>query len=711
MKKLVLSIIICSCAFGYDFYVSPDGSDSAVGAGSKDKPLASIGRAVERAAKFIEVRGYPKDGITINIAEGVYRFNDSIKIGAAFSGTEDMPIVIKPQAGANVRVVGGEQFSLGDFSKVTDPAVRLRLQADIADKVLMLNLKERGITEYGQLPLYGHSMGFLDKHTKYRSGPKAPELFFNAQPMTLARWPNEGFATVGGIVEQGDVIRAWMDDAKGGKAMDHEYVPVEKRNDPPRGFAFKFDKDRLARWTKAEDLRLYGYWYYNWSDQSIEAKVDAQAGVIRSVQPGGYGVKTGQRFYAYNLLEELDEPGEWYLDRVQGILYLIPTEINPQATLHLSLMTEPFITIDSASHITIEGIDFGYTRGSGITVKGGRNVRVVDCRIGNTGGVGIRMDGGWNHAVIGCEVFNTGSGGVFMQGGNAKELTPSGHLVENNLIHNYARIEKTYNPAISLDGVGNRAAHNEIHSGAHLAVRFSGNNHLIEFNHIYDVARETDDMAAIYAGRSWTSRGTVIRYNLIRDVTGYKSGTHRVSGVYLDDGISGNTVENNIFINVAQGLMFNGGRDNRAVGNVFINVENMMRCTNMRQAFVTWAAMSWGTLNRGIKEFPIDKEPWKSAYPNLATMLEDEPDLPKYNTIADNVRFNTPIIIGEKGINDAVVEFGTVENNVEIAIEPGVYNQVGGHFTFFIGSGVFELFPSLKEIQTEKIGRLPVTPK
>ncbi len=280
MKKLLLITILCSFAFAYDFYVSPDGSDS--NSGTKDRPVATIARAVDRAAKLIEVRGYPKEGITIHIGEGVYRFDDSIKIGAAFNGTENMPIVIKPYDGARVQIIGGEQFSLGDFSKVTDAAVRRRLQADIADKVLMLNLKERGITEYGQLPLYGHSMSALDKHTKYRSGPKAPELFFDAEPMTLARWPNEGFASVGSVVENGDVIRAWMDDAKGGRAMDHEYVPVEKRNDPPKGFSFNFDKERLSRWAQAQDVRLYGYWYYNWSDQAVEvAKIDAQSGAAK----------------------------------------------------------------------------------------------------------------------------------------------------------------------------------------------------------------------------------------------------------------------------------------------------------------------------------------------------------------------------------------------------------------------------------------------
>jgi len=706
MKKIIFTLLLCTSLFAKDFYVSPEGSDGSSGTGSIDKPVASIARAVERAKRFIELRGYPDEGITIYVAEGVYKIDKSIKIDSSLSGTNDTPIIIKAQQGAGVQVIGGYKFNLSDFSKVTDASVKRRLYPQAAEKVLMLNLRQRGITEYGQLPFYGHSMGFLEAQTQYRRGDNAPELFFNAKPMTIARWPNEDFANVGDVVSQGDVIRAWMDDAKGGKAMDHEWIPPEQRNNPPQGFVFKFDKDRLKRWSSAEDLRLYGYWYYNWSDQSIQAQIDPQAGTIHSVQPGGYGVKKGQRFYAYNLLEELDEPGEWYLDREKGVLYLIPDEQDSDAVIHLSLMTEPFVEINGASNIKIEGIDFGYSRGLGIKVKDSVNVSIIGCRIGNTGGAGIRMDGGKNNSVIGCEVFNNGSGGVLVQGGYAKTLSAAGHIVENCLIHNYARIEKTYNPAISLDGVGNIARRNEIHSGAHMAVRFSGNNHIIELNHIYDVAKETDDMAAIYAGRSWTTRGTAIRYNLIRDVVGYKSGTHRVSGVYLDDGISGTTVEGNIFLNVAQGLMFNGGRDNRAVGNVFIDVENMMRSTNMREAFKTWAMMSWGTLNRDIKNYPIDKEPWKSAYPNLATMLEDEPDLPKYVTIKGNIRYNCPISLDISGIHDAVVQYGDVDNNIETSQLPGGFNADSGRFEFNPDSDVFDLMPNLRNIDTEKIGRI-----
>ena len=70
-------------------------------------------------------------------------------------------------------------------------------------------------------------------------------------------------------------------------------------------------------------------------------------------------------------------------------------------------------------------------------------------------------------------------------------------------------------PAVSLQGVGNRATCNLIDNAPHQAISFGGNEHLIEFNEIHSVCFESNDAGAIYSGRDWTMRGTVIRNNLL----------------------------------------------------------------------------------------------------------------------------------------------------------------------------------------------------
>lgn len=110
-------------------------------------------------------------------------------------------------------------------------------------------------------------------------------------------------------------------------------------NDPPVGFAFRLNDatERLKGWSQESDLRLLGYWFNNYSDQAVEvAGVDLDEGIIRSRQPSAYSTKENQRFFAYNALSELDVPGEWYLDRRSGVLYLYPTDTAPGAPVLLT---------------------------------------------------------------------------------------------------------------------------------------------------------------------------------------------------------------------------------------------------------------------------------------------------------------------------------------------------------------------------------------
>ena len=54
-----------------------------------------------------------------------------------------------------------------------------------------------------------------------------------------------------------------------------------------------------------------------------------------------------------------------------------------------------------------------------------------------------------------------------------------------------------YSQGVSIQGVGNRAAHNLIHNAPHNAIIFGGNDHVIEFNEIHDVVLESDDQGGV----------------------------------------------------------------------------------------------------------------------------------------------------------------------------------------------------------------------
>ncbi len=76
-----------------------------------------------------------------------------------------------------------------DFRPVTDRAVLERIPEEVRDHVRVLDLSDYGI-DPGQHFARGHSIHF---QSWLPEGPETPELIFNHQPLTLARWPNEGF--------------------------------------------------------------------------------------------------------------------------------------------------------------------------------------------------------------------------------------------------------------------------------------------------------------------------------------------------------------------------------------------------------------------------------------------------------------------------------------------------------------------------------------
>jgi len=277
---------------------------------------------------------------------------------------------------------------------------------------------------------------------------------------------------------------------------------------------------------------VHGYWFWDWSDQRQRVKaIYAENGTLEIAPPyHNYGYRKGQWFYGFNLLCELDQPGEWYLDREKGRLYFWPPSPLPTGRAVVSVLPT-LVTFDEVSCVTFRGLIFEAARETAIIMRGGTGNRILGCTLRNLGGSAISIYGGSNHGVVGCDISQCGAGGVSLDGGDRKTLTAAGHFADNNHIHHYGRWRPMYSAGVSLNGVGNRATHNLIDNAPHHAIAFGGNDHRIEFNEIHSVCHESNDAGAIYAGRDWTMRGTVIRHNHLHDITGFEG--RGCVGVYL----------------------------------------------------------------------------------------------------------------------------------------------------------------------------------
>lgn len=581
-------------------YVAPNGDDNWSGrlsipnAKRTDGPFATLHRARD-AIRELKRRGkFPKNGVIVEVRAGIYELSTPIELTAEDGGPPNAPIIYRARKGETVRLLAGKRVV--NWQKVTDETVLSRLDRSVWDKIWQADLKALGITDFG---------------SPVGSGL---ELFFNDEPMTIARYPNEGFMRIVDVVE-----------------YDGHQIHGIKGSRTGR---FHYEGDRPKRWLGEKDPWLHGYWFWDWSDQRHRLKsIDPEKQTLEVEPPYHYyGYRKGQWFYAYNILTELDTPGEWYLDRETGILYFYPPSDIRKGEAIVSVLPN-LLTIRDVSHVRWESFIMEGARGTVVTITGGNNVRIVGCVIRNSGGWAVRVDGGTNHAIVSCDIYGLGEGGIALSGGERKTLTPANHLAENNHIYHYARWHRMYRPAIALDGVGNKARHNFIHDAPHQAIAFSGNEHLIEFNLIERVCLESNDAGAIYSGRDWTWRGTVIRFNLFRDITGFEN--RGCMGVYLDDMLCGTIVFGNIFERVTRAAFIGGGRDNIVENNIFVDCVPAVHVDDRAMGWASYHVDT--TLKERLMAVPYKQPPWNERYPKLVNILEDEPAAPKGNTIRRNI--------------------------------------------------------------------------
>jgi len=235
------------------------------------------------------------------------------------------------------------------------------------------------------------------------------------------------------------------------------------------------------------------------------------------------------------------------------------------------MLETPVMTLTDVSHVTFKGLTWKNGRGDGVIVQGGSSCLLAGCTIRQFGGNGVEIQGGAHHGLLSCDIAMLGRGGTVVTGGDRKTLTPGGHFVENCHIDHFSLVDHTYTPAVLLSGVGNRISHCLIHDSYSSAIRIEGNDHLVEYNEVRDVVRESDDQGGSDMWGNPTFRGNVFRYNYWHDI-GNTLGVGQ-AGIRLDDWISGVVIYGNIFQRCARGnfggIQINQGSDNLIENNVF----------------------------------------------------------------------------------------------------------------------------------------------
>ncbi|MBQ6419666.1 MAG: right-handed parallel beta-helix repeat-containing protein [Clostridia bacterium] len=523
-------------------YVAPDGDDAA--AGTAAAPLATPAGALKAARKRTG------DGsVAVEFADGTYTLKETLSFGES-----DGDVVFRAAKNAEVRFSGAEE--IGDFIEETVNGVKVFTRT-FANNDPVVNIRS---------------------------------LFSADARLSLPRYPETGFLKVKDLCPEDDLFTeetTFWDLSLGQVSF----------------IANKKDIDKNVFANGDPTIRILHFWH----DEMMTAQYDDSAGKVTLSRPSTMKIYPEDRYYFENVFSALDAPGEWYMDQNAAKLYYVPREGEKADTLRLyAPLTEQLVLIDGADNVRFENIIFTCTdwepavapedsnygkygmdssqaannTDGALRIENAENVVFTGCEFRHLGAWAVKFyDNVRSSRVENCLLDDIAAGGVFVGGANVP-AGEEGHTeavtVTNNVIRSYGRV---FQNAVGLqityasDCV---FSHNEISDGFYTAISVgwdwgytsrASHHNKISDNLIYDIGQgQLSDMGGIYMlGKQ---PGTVLSGNVIHTVTcDPEGGGYGGWGIYLDEGSSDMTVENNLcFCCKSQGLNIHYGE-----GNVFRN--------------------------------------------------------------------------------------------------------------------------------------------
>ncbi len=653
---LLAFLLLSGCGNVLQIHVSPDGNDN--NNGSIKSPLASIEKAVIMIERNKHDRG-ASGTIEVLIHEGKYRISEGITLNNINNNPTDGKVLFKAYKSQKVIISGS--VKLEKYIPIAKSPQKDKFSPDVVPNIVEFDLEAAGIKDFKPIRLSGFN------GTNPVVSYTLRELFLDGKPMPISRWPNKGFSKFGNVET---------------KTMGDEII-----------YGITFDNEKLYEWVNEPNIVLHGYWKYLWADAYEHVDyIDAGKKIIWLKPPyNNYKFKSNNPFAALNIISEMDNPGEWTYDfKNKKIYFYVPHDIS-NSEIDLSVCETPLLSVENSYNIDFSGLIFEMGSAEGISLKNSTNCNVSNCIVRDCARDGIIVDGGHNIQITSSEIYDCGRGGIKLAGGNRETLVKSEFLIHNCHIHDLSRIDRTYTPGIWVDGVGTHISNCNIHDVPSSAMRINGNDHLVEYNEMYNVVTESDDQGAIDMWGDPTFQGNIFRYNYFHDVgpkqkDEIEAHTGR-AGIRFDDAISGNIIYGNIFDNCSGGLFgavqIHGGKENVIKNNIFHNC-------SIGVSFTPWSTEKWLKITKDKKEIlNKSKGLYLKRYPELVHIDENL----NFNLVESNIFIQCENTTARKP--DVV----KLVNNLVTDTDPGFNFKDMGKQNFFMP----ERNAELKKIGFEKI--------
>lgn len=309
-------------------------------------------------------------------------------------------------------------------------------------------------------------------------------------------------------------------------------------------------KERVASWENPKGAFFHALHKGRWGGFHYEITgVDADG---KAILKGGHQNNRGSSYHkeyqmVENVFEELDNPGEWFLNKETHKLYYWPSEgVNlDKDKIEVAVLKDLIQVVGTlenpVKNVSIKNITFENTqrtfmedfepllrsdwtiyRGAVVFFEGTENCKVENSVFTNLGG-NVIMASKYNKQLIveGNHIYNCGGSAVSFVGdpsavrspafnygqfvplkdmdtvhGPKNELFPRECLVNNNLIYRIGRVEKqTAGVQISM-AMDITASHNSIYDVPRAGINIGDGTwggHILEFNDVFNTVLETSD--------------------------------------------------------------------------------------------------------------------------------------------------------------------------------------------------------------------------
>jgi parallel beta-helix repeat protein len=441
------------------------------------------------------------------------------------------------------------------------------------------------------------TLGAADSNVTWAAYP-------NERPVISGGKVIEGWKRVRGSIysaaASGDFHQLFIGGRRATRARspNYGYYRIDGPSSQEKPFLLKYRGNEVHKsWEEQGDVEVIAL--LAWAEIRMPIKqVDEAAHTARlGGNPRPSNKEVDARYWIENVPDALDMAGEWYLDKKAGTVSYWP--VAGEDLMHSEVVAPELprlVQIDGAKNVTFRGFDFRHTdwsigpngyadtqaaieATSAIEAVAADHLTIEKCRFSQLGGYAIWLGRGSKHGrIVANQIFDMGAGGVKI-GETAKRAEDADQNYEHVISDNEIRtLGLVYPAAIGVwvaQSSRNTISHNDIHDLFYTAISVGWtwgyaanqcNHNIIEFNHLYNIGKGVlSDMGAIYT--LGVQAGTVIRNNLIHDVTSF---TYGGWGIYPDEGSSDMVIENNIVYRTkSAGFHQHYGANNTVRNNIF----------------------------------------------------------------------------------------------------------------------------------------------